>query len=63
MGEGAHGVVKKCFDKKTDELYAVKIMTLDREHILYLKENFIYIKKLKHPHIINYKAIFFDLPR
>lgn len=61
IGEGAHGVVKKCYSKTTNELFAVKICTLDPEHILFLRQNFIDIKKLKHPHIISYKAIFFEL--
>jgi len=63
LGEGAHGVVRKCYHKLTNELQAVKTMLLDREHILYLKENFIDIKRLKHPNIISYKAIFFDMAR
>lgn len=30
IGEGAHGVVKKCFCRETGELRAVKTMSLDR---------------------------------
>ena len=30
IGEGAHGVVKKCYCKETGQLYAVKTISLDR---------------------------------
>ena len=29
-GEGAHGVVKKCLDKNTGSIFAVKTLTLER---------------------------------
>jgi hypothetical protein len=45
-GEGAHGVVKKCFDKKTEQVFAVKTMNLEREHLLFLKKNFMEVKAL-----------------
>lgn len=61
LGEGAHGVVRKCYRKVNDELLAVKTVQLDQEHLLYLKENFIDIKELKHEHIVKYKAIFFEI--
>ena len=61
IGEGAHGVVKKCYCKETGQLLAVKTIQLDLEHTLYLKQNFIDIKNLKHPNIIRYKAIFFEM--
>lgn len=60
-GEGAHGIVKKCYDKKTGEVFAVKTITLEREHILFLKKNFQDVKALKHPHILTYKSLFFEL--
>lgn len=52
-------MVKKCYDKKTGAVYAVKTMTLEREHLLFLKKNFMEIKALKHAHILTYKALFF----
>lgn len=61
IGEGAHGVVRNCFSKATNERYAVKTITLDREHILFLKKNFMDIKALNHEHIIRYKALFFEM--
>jgi hypothetical protein len=42
-------------------MLAVKTCMLDPEHILFLRQNFIDIKKLKHKHIISYRAIFFEL--
>lgn len=61
IGEGAHGVVRNCFSKSTGERYAVKTITLDREHILFLKKNFMDIKALNHEHVIRYKALFFEM--
>lgn len=60
MGEGAHGIVKKCVDKLTKQICAVKILTFEREHVLLFKKNFIDIKALQHPHILTYKALFFQ---
>lgn len=54
-------MVRKCYYKTTQELLAVKTVQLDQEHLLYLKENFIDIKRLKHKHIVKYKAIFFEV--
>jgi serine/threonine protein kinase len=45
-GEGAHGVVKRCIDKRTKEVCAVKIQPLETEHILLYKKNFEDIKGL-----------------
>ena len=59
-GEGAHGVVNRCVDRITGEECAVKTLVLDREHILQFKKNFMQIKSLDHPHILTYKALFFE---
>lgn len=59
IGEGAHGVVRHCTEKSTGRGFAVKTITLDREHILFLKKNFTDIKALKHEHVIGYHALFF----
>jgi serine/threonine protein kinase len=61
IGEGAHGVVRHCIEKSTNLGFAVKTISLDREHILFLKENFTAIKALKHEHIIGYRALFFEM--
>lgn len=44
-------------------MYAVKIITMDEEHILELKRNFLSICQLKHPSIIKYHALYFDLKK
>ena len=59
IGEGAHGVVRKCYSKESGQLFAAKTFQVDREHIIFLKQNFIDIKKLSHPNVIGYKALFF----
>jgi hypothetical protein len=61
IGEGAHGVVRKCYSKESGQLLAAKTFRVDREHIIFLKQNFIDIKKLQHPNIIGYKALFFEM--
>ncbi len=50
-----------CEYKKTNKTYAVKKITMEPEHILELKRNFISIKNLRHPSIIKYHALYFDL--
>jgi hypothetical protein len=37
------------------------MLRLDREHILFLKNNFMDIKQLRHPNIIDYKMLFFEI--
>lgn len=60
IGEGAHGVVKKCESLKNGKIYAVKILKMDDEQIAYLKKNFINIESLDHPLIIKYKGMYFE---
>ena len=60
-GEGAHGVVKQCFNKLTGKVYAVKTQTIERQQLLFLKKNFEEVKALKHPHVLTYKSLFFEL--
>ena len=59
-GEGAHGVVKKCLERSTGEICAVKTIKLERQHFLYIKTSFLDVKALKHPNIVGYKALFFE---
>lgn len=40
-GQGAHGVVKRCYDRNTGQVYAVKTLTLQYEQLLALKKNFL----------------------
>jgi serine/threonine protein kinase len=61
IGEGAHGVVRHCSERSTGRGFAVKTITLDREHILFLKKNFTDIKALRHEHVIGYHALFFEM--
>lgn len=35
-------------------------MELNEEHCLFLKQNFKFMKKLDHPNIIKYKALYLD---
>lgn len=60
IGEGSHGVVKKCIHRETNKQFAVKISVMESQHALFLKNNFRDIKKLKHPNILKYKAMYFD---
>lgn len=53
-------MVNRCIDRQSGEECAVKTLVLDREHILHLKKNFMDIKALRHPHILTYKALFFE---
>jgi serine/threonine protein kinase len=41
-------------------VYAVKIITMDEEHIMELKKNFLSITQLRHPSIIKYHALYLD---
>lgn len=61
IGEGAHGVVRKCTHRDTGETFAMKSIRLDREHILFLKRNFTEIKQLHHKNVISYHALFLEM--
>lgn len=63
IGEGAHGVVHKCHNKEKDKCFAVKTIVLDIEHLIFLRNNFVNIKNLKHDHIVKYKSIFFEMQK
>ncbi len=39
------------------------MVRMDEEHYLELKKNFLSIKMLKHPNIIKYHALYFDLKK
>ena len=58
LGQGAHGVVKKCIHKQSKKVYAVKILKMEDEHFRSIRTNFISIKQLKNDHIIKYKALY-----
>lgn len=58
IGEGSNGLVRKCYLKATRELFAVKTITMDDEHIMFLKKNFKYIKALNHPNVIRYHCMY-----
>ena len=38
-------------------------MELNEEHCIFLKRNFKFIKKLNHPNIIKYKALYLDFQK
>lgn len=63
IGEGANARVHRCEYRESKKVYAVKIISMDEEHILELKKNFISIKQLRHPSIIKYHALYFDLKK
>lgn len=54
LGEGSNGVVRKCRNKATGELFAVKTFSFEEEHIAHLKENFMMMKRLRHSCIVRY---------
>ena len=38
-------------------------MMMDEEHILFLKNNFLIVRGLKHPSIIQFKALYLDMKK
>lgn len=60
IGEGANGTVYRCLHKKSKKEYAVKVFSMDHEHVRELKKNFLFMKELKNIGIIKYKALYFD---
>ncbi len=58
-----HGIVRKCESKKTKKIYAVKTSMIDDEQVLDFQNNFLAVHRLKHPSIIMYKALFYDLKK
>jgi hypothetical protein len=61
IGEGAHGIVRKCVCRGSGEVRAVKTFRLEGEHIAFLKKNFKDVKQLQHAHVIAYRALFFEM--
>ena len=51
----------RCQHLKTGRIYAAKKIKFEEEHILDLKRNFINLKELRHPSIIQYRALYLDL--
>lgn len=60
IGEGSNGLVRKCYLKSTGEIFAVKSIDMEEEQIMFLKNNFKYIKSLSHPNIIRYQVMYLD---
>lgn len=63
IGEGANGLVRKCYHTERKKTYAVKTMMIDEEDVPSLKKNFWDIQKLKHPSIVKYKCLYIDLTK
>ena len=63
LGEGTNGVVRKCKRRQNGEIFAVKSFSFDDEHLPGLKSNFLIMKRLKHPNIIKYEALYIDLKK
>lgn len=55
LGEGTSSIVKKVREKKTNKIFAAKIFkTRSKEILQDLKKEFLKMKSLKHPNIINF---------
>jgi serine/threonine protein kinase len=63
LGEGANGVVRKCQDRKTNEIYAVKIGKMEEEHMMALERIVNMMRRLKHDNILNNKELYRDSKR
>ena len=63
LGEGANGVVKRCVDRNTGEVFAVKMGTMEEEHIVTLRSIVSIMKKLRHPNILQMKELYVDSHR
>jgi serine/threonine protein kinase len=60
IGEGTNGVVRRCKKRSTGEYFAVKSFAVEDEQIPGLKSNFLNMKRLRHPNIIKYQALYID---
>lgn len=56
-------MVNRCEYLPSGKIYAAKLVRMDEEHYLELKKNFLNIKILRHPSIIRYHALYFDLQK
>lgn len=54
IGRGAHGIVYKALNKKTNQLLAVKVMKTDKDELAALMGEIDLLKVLKHPNIVKY---------
>ena len=61
VGEGTVGTVKKCKDKVTGQVFAVKVIKKrDSELVTSIKNEFLHLKNLKHPNIVAAKEFYID---
>jgi hypothetical protein len=63
IGEGTHGVVRKCRKRRNGDIFAVKSFSFEDEHFSSLKSNFIFMKRLKHSSIIRYESLYLDIKK
>lgn len=63
IGEGSSGVVRECLHIRRNKTYACKTIMFDDEHVPLMEKNFIDVRKLDHPNIIRYKALYLDLEK
>jgi hypothetical protein len=63
LGEGSNGVVYRCKKRSTGKEFAAKSFMVEDENIAELKKNFLIIKRLRHPQIIEYEALYLDLTK
>lgn len=61
IGEGTNGVVYRCQRKQNQQEFAVKEFKIEEEDLPALKSNFLVMKRLKHPNIIKYEALYIDM--
>ena len=60
LGEGSNGVVHKCIHLSSGKVYAVKISRCDIEHMINIRKSYLFTKKLRHPNIVRYKALYMN---
>eukprot|EP00826_Nyctotherus_ovalis_P059986 TRINITY_DN8389_c0_g1_i1.p2 TRINITY_DN8389_c0_g1~~TRINITY_DN8389_c0_g1_i1.p2 ORF type:complete len:131 (+),score=35.81 TRINITY_DN8389_c0_g1_i1:462-854(+) len=61
LGQGVSGLVKKCVNKKTGELFAVKMVrTSDIEIVKAIKNEFQLQKELSHPNIVKVYELYYN---
>lgn len=61
LGQGTSGLVKKCVNRKTGELFAVKtVRTGDTEILKAIKNEFLLQRELSHPNVVRVHELFYD---
>lgn len=63
MGQGTHGVIKKCYRRSDNKIFVAKVLEVMEEHFSWIRQAFKYMAPLRHPNLIRYYVYYLDEKR